>query len=79
MYTIAFNFELIFTNNEYYEMGDLLLRWLTATSICFVAHLLGITEKFLYISKYKTSNQRGTEDVRKMKCHYLQPTRRTDT
>ncbi|KAJ5343375.1 uncharacterized protein N7506_003199 [Penicillium brevicompactum] len=49
---IAFVFEMIMTNSEYYELADMLLSGLTATEIALAAHLLGITEKFLYANKY---------------------------
>ncbi|KAJ6038899.1 uncharacterized protein N7446_014179 [Penicillium canescens] len=45
-------FELVMTESEYYELADPLLSGLTATEISLIAHLLGVTEQFLYASRY---------------------------
>ena len=37
--------------SEYYELADPSLSGLTATEISLIAHLLGVTEQFLYASR----------------------------
>jgi hypothetical protein len=49
---LAYIFELVTTNSEYYELSDMLLSGLTATEISLIVHFLGITEQFLYAKKY---------------------------
>lgn len=49
---IASIFELIMTNQEYYQLVDMLLSGLSASEVSLVAHLLGITNEFLYADKY---------------------------
>lgn len=49
---IAFIFELVMANSQFYQLEDILLSGLTATEISLVAHLLGLADKFLYANKY---------------------------
>ncbi|KAJ5775826.1 uncharacterized protein N7511_000837 [Penicillium nucicola] len=49
---IACIFELVMTDSHFYQLAEMLLGGLTATEISLVAHLLGITDSFLYANKY---------------------------
>ena len=40
------------TDSQYYELAEMLLSGLTATEISLAAHLLRITDNFLYATKY---------------------------
>jgi hypothetical protein len=46
---------LVITESEYYELADPLSSRLIATEISLVAHLLGVSEQFLYASRYLNS------------------------